>query len=327
MTHYDYWAAHSFLNSPRLSERAALDYLLKEADNPYPHDIPDLSARVALSALALLGAKEYARRGLSQLYQQGSFQTYLQTQRQQCHNLLAASPDLSLLPTGSFSISFSFTLTSPYISKDDAAFHLLDNPVKKEWVFKLPYVASTQWKGALRAAVRQERRWPDDEAVLLKLFGAANDENDTGKRGRLYFYPTFFDQLSLEMINPHDRETGAGSQPILMESVPIDATGAFTLLYVPLDRIGKEEDETRQQAFADLQRTAEGLQAMFLTYGFGAKTSSGFGLAADSLSGGGMLRINYPSARDPIEQDFDSLSLLKRKAEALKRVIEKEQNP
>lgn len=28
--------------------------------------------------------------------------------------------------------------------------------------------------------------------------------------GRLYFYPTFFDKIGLEVINPHDRKTGVG---------------------------------------------------------------------------------------------------------------------
>lgn len=379
MIHYDYWAAHSFFNSPRLSEKAVIDYLLKEGRNPYPHDIPDLSARINLSALALLGEKEYARTGtrresggLSQLYKQQSFQTYLQAQYQQCADLLSASPDLSLLPTGSFSISFSFTLTSPYLSKDDTAFHLLDNPVKKEWVFKLPYSAATQWKGALQAAmVRQlvewwsgldetqrQQRWQQKQFIawrvqLTRLFGTEIESvqhylaqcrgdnldkwykryvrrflSDTGfLSGRLYFYPTFFDQLDLEVINPHDRETGAGSQPILMESVPAGATGTFTLLYTPLDRIGKAVGETRQQTFADLLLVAAGLEALFTVYGFGAKTSSGFGLASNQLPQNGSLKVNYPSAAEPIIQDFNSLTLLKRKADALKRVISKEQTP
>ena len=300
MTNYDFWASYSFFDSPRISEKAAVDYLLKGTENPYAHDISDLSARVTLSALALLGDKEYARTGtrreaggLSALYKQQSFQNYLQEQYQQYHVLWETSPDLELLPAGSFTISFGFTLTAPYISKDDTALHLLDNPVKKEWVFKLPYVAATQWKGALRMAVRQENGWDNNNADLLRLFGSANDNDGTGNNGRLYFYPTFFDQLSLEVINPHDRKTGAGSQPILMESVPSGTTGAFTLLYTPLDRIGKDEAETRQQIFADLLLVATGLEALFTLYGFGAKTSSGFGVADNAVEDGKLV-LNIP---------------------------------
>jgi len=338
VSNYDYWAGHSFFDSSQISEKAAVDYLLKESRNPYPHDIPDLSARVALSALSLLGDKEYARAGtrreaggLSQLYQQQSFQDYLCERFAHYRNILEASPDLSHLPTGSFTLSFTFTLTTPYISKDDTALHLLDNPVKKEWIFKLPYVASTQWKGTLQATMvrqlvewwqcldqtqqlqrLQQKQFVARRIQLTRLFGTeienlqrylaqcAGDKldkwykryvrrflSDTGfLAGRLYFYPSFFRQLSLEVINPHDRQTGAGSLPIYFEAVPDGATATFTLLYTPLDRIGKDEADIRRQVSADLHLVAEGMQAMFTVYGFGAKTSSGFGLADGAIENG-----------------------------------------
>lgn len=350
MSNYDYWASHSFFGSSQVSEKAAVDYLLKGGKNPYPHHIPDLSARVALSALALLGDKEYARAGtrreaggLSQLYQQQSLQDYLHERLAQYRNLLESPPDLSHLPAGSFTISFNFTLSSPYLSKDDTALHLLDNPVKKEWVFKLPYVASTQWKGTLQATMvrqlvewwrglsqmQQQQRTQRKQFVarriqLTRLFGTEIENtqhylarcgddkldkwykryvrrflSDTGfLAGRLYLYPTFFDQLSLEVINPHNRETGAGSLPIYFEAVPIKATGTFTLLYVPLDSLGEGEVEIRRQTLADLQRVAEGLEALFTLYGFGAKTSSGFGLAGDVVDNG-RLALKLPEVTFP----------------------------
>mgnify|MGYP005845453643 CR=1 FL=1 len=292
MTHYDYWAAHSFLHATQPGEKAVIDYLLKNAPSPYAQEIPDLLARVALSALALMGDKEYARTGtrreaggLSELYKRQAFQDYLHERLQHYRDQIETTPDLSLLPAGSFSISLRFTLRTPYLSKDDTALHLLDNPVKKEWVFKLPYIASTQWKGALRAAIRQPNDWDDAHPDLLRLFGETRGD-DTGQAGRLYFYPTFFDRLGLEVINPHDRTTGAGSQPILMECVPAGTTGAFTLLYAPLDRIGQDEAETRRQVCADLQRVAAGLEALFTVYGLGAKTSSGYGLAEGGVRDG-----------------------------------------
>lgn len=91
--------------------------------------------------------------------------------------------------------------------------------------------------------------------------------------GRLYFYPTFFDKLSLEVINPHDRKKGTSKNPILIESVPIGATGEFVLLYVPFGKV----DET--QVAQDLELLVQGIEAMLTVYGFGAKTSSGFGVA------------------------------------------------
>jgi CRISPR-associated protein Cmr2 len=303
---FDYWAMQSFVCQYENAQKQAIDYLLHGSGQLPPGAtalafVTDMNARLELLAQAVAtNLKEVARAGaprqpggLHELYKRQSFQNYLHEQWQQCTDLVALSPNLSLLPAGSFSISFRFTLTSPYLSKDDAALHLLDNPVRKEWVFKLPYIASTQWKGALRAAVRQMNDWDNQDSKLLQLFGEANDNKpDDGKAGRLYFYPTFFDRLGLEVINPHDRKTGAGSQPILMECVPAGTTGAFTLLYTPLDRIGQDEAETRQQLLADLQLLAEGLEALFTLYGFGAKTSSGFGLA--ELTGTGQFAIHHP---------------------------------
>lgn len=195
--------------------------------------------------------------------------------------------NLSLLPLGSFFISFKFKLARPYISRDDEPFYIIDNPLAKEKVFKIPIVRPSSWKGTLRAAIRLVKVWDDNHPDLLSLFGiASGDQPDDGKRGRLHFYPTFFDDIDREVINPHDRETKAGRQPIYFECAPIGATATFTLLYIPFDCIGENARETRRQVAADLQLVTEGLRAMFTLYGFGAKTSSGFGLAADSLRDG-----------------------------------------
>jgi CRISPR-associated protein Cmr2 len=67
----------------------------------------------------------------------------------------------------------------------------------------------------------------------------------------------------------------------LLECVPAGAQGALMLLYVPT---GIAVD--MQQSAVDLVVVAQGIQAMLSTYGFGAKTSSGFGIAADDLVDG-----------------------------------------
>lgn len=243
------------------------------------------------------------------------------------HTLISAPQAPPDIPR-SWRIALDFTLPKPYLSKDDTEFYLLDNPVRKEWVFKVPSVAPSQWKGALRAAMVQElKRWwqglSEDErkrkveefaerrfrmtllfgdekgeepgalkglakyldelgeAAAAKLyrekvkafFGTGTEAALTHHRGWLHFYPTYFENIGLEIINPHPRDTGAGKQPIHFECVPAEASGVFTLLYVPLKELG--EDETQ----ADFQAVAQGLKAMFTRYGFGAKTSSGFGRA------------------------------------------------
>jgi CRISPR-associated protein Cmr2 len=205
--------------------------------------------------------------------------------------------DFSCLPFGSFYIQFKFKLLKPYISRDDNAFYIVDNPIVREKVFHLPMVRSTAWKGSLYHALWQIGGCQNEELQeqqIKRMFGTANDEQpEEGKSGRLYFYPSFFTQTGMEVINPHDRKTRVGKNPILIESVPIGAEATFTLLYAPLDRVGKENDKTRNQVITDMKLVAEGMEALFTIYGFGAKTSSGFGLANDEVENG-FLGLNWP---------------------------------
>jgi CRISPR-associated protein Cmr2 len=196
------------------------------------------------------------------------------------------------LPSLSFMLRVPFKLCKPYLSKDDRTFHLLDNSVRKDKVFQTPMIASTSWKGALRAALWQLDHKADDETIV-RLFGNAR-EDEKGQAGRLYFYPTFFDKIGLEVINPHDRKTGTGKTgPILLECVPATATGEFVLLYVPFGAVKSDE------VAADLKLAAEGIQAMLTIYGFGAKTSSGFGIAELNGSGELAIRADLPELKQP----------------------------
>lgn len=207
---------------------------------------------------------------------------------------LIAEPtlDLAILPPCTFALHFTFSLAQPYLSKDDNPFYIIDNPIVRDKVFRLPMVRPSSWKGSLRHALWQAGRTKDDP-LIQRLFGEANDNDNTGKAGRLHFYPTFFDRTSLEIINPHNHTTRVGKNPILLESVPADASGTFTLLYAPFDRIGEEAAETHVEVAADLKLVVEGVQAMMTLYGFGAKTSSGFGLAAERLMEG-LFMVNAP---------------------------------
>lgn len=203
------------------------------------------------------------------------------------------------LPPFSFALRVPFKLQKSYISKDDCAFHLWDNPIRKDKVFKTPMVAATGWKGALRAALWQ-LGYKEDHEVTIRLLGNPR-ESDEHQAGRLYFFPTFFDKVALEVINPHDRETGVSARgPIFMECVPAETEGAFTLLYVPFGPIEQSEDERRAQVAQDLEVVVKGIQAMLTTYGFGAKTSSGFGTANNKLVKEGSLAIR--ASLDMIEE-------------------------
>jgi len=229
---------------------------------------------------------------------------------------------LNYLPSFSFMLRVPFKLRKPYLSKDDHIFYLLDNPIRKDKVFQTPMIGSTSWKGVFQSTLWQMGYKKEDEEII-RLFGEAR-EDETGRAGCLYFYPTFFkelDKLGLEVINPHDRKTGTGKNPILIECVPANATGEFILLYVPFG--SPKPDEVA----ADLQLIAEGIEKMLTVYGFGAKTSSGFGIA--KLNGRGELAIradlpefqlpHYLIAPGQLHPDFKtSDGSLKLEAEYLK---------
>lgn len=203
---------------------------------------------------------------------------------------------LELLPEKTWLIELEFTLSQDMMTKDDSPFEVTDNPIRKERVFEKPYLAAASWKGALVSAmflgqpqlfVRETeegeeriRRGPQ----MIRLFGNDRDVEDTEqlRRGRLQFYPSFFNRRGFAVLNPHERETGAGKNPIHFETVPRGARGRFELLYVP----PAARELTTADVLEDLVVAAQGVHDLLRVYGFGAKTSSGFGQAADRLQGG-----------------------------------------
>jgi len=265
------------------------------------------------------------------------------------------------LPRYSFMLQIPFKLVKPYISKDNL--DLLDNPIYREKVFRIPMVAPTGWKGSLRTAILQQinlwwysldelqkkqriyrKMYVAKKIQFTRLFGNernvnVDEMNNTDYlpdefsiitlseldnwyhryikycisnsgffAGRLNFYPTFFnhtDRIALEVINPHSRTSGCGVRgPILLECVPKEGTGLFSLLYVPFGKSSINEQKLKEQVAEDLSLLADGLHAMFLTYGFGAKTSSGFGRA--TIDGTGKIYIHTIN----IKKEFPSFQKL-----------------
>lgn len=126
------------------------------------------------------------------------------------------------------------------------------------------------------------------ERKVRQHFGLSEEDDLLHHSGRLIFYPTFFNLIDVEVINPHSRRTRAGTHPIYLECVPTGAKGTFSLLYVPFDLIGREgwnKESIRKQAKEDLRLVAEAITAMMLTYGFSAKRTSGYGTADDAITG------------------------------------------
>ena len=214
------------------------------------------------------------------------------------------STALDILPPYSFIIEFAFTLGKPYISKDDENFTIIENSIKREKILGCPYIPGSTWKGCLRSALWHEGMKEDDEQIT-RIFGNERQNNESFRQGRLHFFPSFFDKVDYEIINPHDRKTRTGTVPILIESIPSGSNSKFSLLYVPFDLIGKEKEESVKQMLEDLKVIAKGIVAMFTVYGFGAKTSSGYGIASNNVKNGKV----YTDMSVKIEQENKAMKL------------------
>jgi len=177
-----------------------------------------------------------------------------------------------------------FELLTPWYSKDDRVFHVMDNPVRKDRVFGVPYMAASSWKGLLRWACRMQaglqkhlrendgkiEGWRDPDWIL-HLFGNEKGEEEDFHRGALVFYPTWFDKIGFEVINPHSRERRAGTQPIYYEVVPPGTKGKF---YIPWPGIKPEAKPGEV-----IPKLLEAIEKLLATYGISAKRTVGWGTA------------------------------------------------
>ena len=81
-------------------------------------------------------------------------------------------------------IQITFKLEKPFVSRDDDEFYIIDNPICKERVFKVPCVRSTTWKGILRFTAYKmfvdelplnKKDAFEKRAILIRLFGNEKD--------------------------------------------------------------------------------------------------------------------------------------------------------
>jgi CRISPR-associated protein Cmr2 len=130
----------------------------------------------------------------------------------------------------------------------------------------------------------------DYHKLLQARFNSENNATTDNKEqkiphhaGNLYFYPTFFYKLSQEVINPHDRKKKAGTKPIQIETISDGSEGKFSLLFVPAQMgVKKYADD---DLYRDLRLMINALHDLLQIYGFGAKTSSGFGIVKPDING------------------------------------------
>ncbi|MBF6571338.1 MAG: hypothetical protein IVW54_20965 [Candidatus Binataceae bacterium] len=203
---------------------------------------------------------------------------------------LQLDADVENLPDPSWiAFEIAFTLETPWYSKDDRAFHVLDNPVHKDHVFGVPFMSAASWKGLFRWACRMHaglhgylekhggklEGWKEPPWIL-HLFGNERDENKDFQRGALAFYPTWFSKIGFEVINPHSRKTRAGTQPIYYEVVPVGAKGALRLLYAPVPGAVERDQINRRET---VEKLLDAVEALLTIYGISAKRTVGWGTA------------------------------------------------
>lgn len=260
----------------------------------------------------------------------------------------------------SFILQTKIKLTSPYFSRDDDEFYLIQNPALKEKVFKAPMIRGSGWKGAIAKAGKDlinkklknkeadnSNSIREDIASYLRIFGTGSEEfrgledmiskylkdgnkldsektikfllfelglklvkkdidtlrdgrgveqwlksklweglkEKNGKslplylqvhKGRAIFYPTYFNQLSLEIINPHNRKTRAGTNPIHYEVVPENTEGILQIVYIPFDAVLENDKELKAQVGKDIESLTKCIERV-AENGVGAKTKLGWG--------------------------------------------------
>jgi len=207
-------------------------------------------------------------------------------------------PSLGGLQPGWLNIEINFTLQTPWYSKDDRPFHVLDNPVRKDRVFGVPFMSAASWKGLLRwafgltagligpAPSKYEATRNKAKAAVLHLFGNEKGATDDFQRGALAFYPTWFPRVGFEVINPHSRKTRAGTQPIYYEVVParykqdgknVETTATLRLLYAPLPG---QATRNSVDPLVVVGKLFDAVEKLLTVYGFSAKRTAGWGVAA-----------------------------------------------
>ncbi|MER2623581.1 MAG: RAMP superfamily CRISPR-associated protein [Accumulibacter sp.] len=226
--------------------------------------------------------------------------------------LRAAPVDISVLPAFSAALTLRFQLLTPLLTRDDDPFYLFDNPVRKDHVYGVPFLAAASVKGLAADAFQrgfphrlpwkelgkksddQSRtlRYRQDNQIAKRLFGIASDDPQelASEAGRLHFSPVWFSHVQYLVMNPSrtDKDgkpdgSGIGTQPIQFEAVapvtekgkPVQAEIGF-FYFNPAG--ARDSDETT--ARTDIACFLGALAAWWPALGLGAKRLAGYGAIA-----------------------------------------------
>jgi CRISPR-associated protein Cmr2 len=233
------------------------------------------------------------------------------------HRLIRYEVDINRYPRYTLYLQFEFTLARPYISKDDIAVYIEENPIRKETIFKVPMISASGWKGNLRSALRQcLGPNSDTDPRLTSLFGNSRNVDADFRSGRLTFFPTFFDAIALEVFNPHSRKRRAGTKPIFFEVIPAGRRGIFRLFYFPFDAVGRPDMKTI--VAGDLMNIANSVLDMALRSGFSAKKSLDYGVMDEIIEGNvNISRVGLPGIAADSGDRFHSFKEFKNAIEMI----------
>jgi len=102
--------------------------------------------------------------------------------------LRISSEGLNRLPACTVLLEFEFVLEKNFVSRDDTPFYPVDNPIRKERIFKVPMIPGSSWKGSLRAAavdlLLTQELSPDQKIQrrldLIDIFGDEKGKDNEG---------------------------------------------------------------------------------------------------------------------------------------------------
>ena len=301
------------------------EFFVEFQDKKQEKKIDDVFAKIRRLSIQLVKEKERAKNEYKNLIK-NEYPELIKKELNHMKELGLYPPNIKLneMPFCSFLLNIDLQLRSFYLSKDEDEFYTCDNPICKDYVFKVPMIRASSWKGNLHwvavmllanktnpsakefakerlkiACLFGSERGVDIfserlESYLSKIYPEAHaiyinllkEKSNTGSfSGRLKFFPTFWDNIGLDIINPHDRKSRTGKVPIWLEGVPPKAKGIFTLLYVPFDLIGLDKEKIKHEVKEDLKLVIKLIKEMMLNFGFSAKKGSGYGVINPEISG------------------------------------------
>ncbi|MGI6138824.1 MAG: RAMP superfamily CRISPR-associated protein [Candidatus Hydrogenedentales bacterium] len=173
----------------------------------------------------------------------------------------------------SISMEFKWELTTPWFSRVESNFDVLDNPLSRDRLTGKPMFKASGLKGVLRHASAFFKNDFSNYADLINFcFGDANDSGNSGNQGKVKFDNVIFDKISSDIISPHDRKRGVADHPVGFEIVPQGAT-AQTSVFI----FSKTENDHKQGIQAALL-LLKSLEFLLTDLGISAKRSIGYGL-------------------------------------------------